>query len=442
MRTPRKHDRNIELPIDTAAEAAARLDRKVRRLNKDLTSVRETSRLFTRPLDLPQVLEMVVKTVAQAIGADAAGLRLLDEEAGQLNLEATYGLSQAYINKGPVTSSESTLNMRSLRGEPIVVEDMQSDSHFKKYNQDIVREGLVSNLTIGLTYKDQGIGTLRLYSKKRRRFSADDISVAQTVAAQSAVAIVNARLYAEALEADRLNHQLKLAGDVQRHLIPQKAPEILGLDISGLYVPCHEVGGDFYDYITLSDERILLVIGDVMGKGVAASLTMASLRSALRAYAEQFEELGELVGRVNRLFCHDNEAGEFATLFCAVVDQRASTITYCNCGHDPPALLRAEEVQDLTEGGTIVGLDAGTRFETRKKSLSTGDMLIMYTDGLTDAMNFERVSFGRERIIEAARQSAQMSAERAAQNILWLMRKFTGLTPRFDDTALVVMKKV
>jgi len=442
MRTPRKHDRNREVPINTAAEAAARLDRKVRRLNKDLTSVRETSRLFTRPLDLPQVLETVVKTVAQAIGADAAGLRLLDEELGQLKLEATYGLSPAYINKGPVTSSESTLNMRSLQGEPIVVEDMQHDLHFKKYHHEIVREGLVSNLTIGLTYKDRGIGTLRLYSKRRRRFLANDISVAQTVAAQSAVAIVNARLYAEALEADRLNRQLKLAGDVQRHLIPQKAPEISGLDISGLYVPCHEVGGDFYDYISLSDERILLVIGDVMGKGVAASLKMASLRSALRAYAEQFEDLGKLVVRVNRLFCHDNETGEFATLFCVVVDQRSSTITYCNCGHDPPVLLRVGKELALAEGGTIVGLDEDSRFEACQESLATGDMLIMYTDGLADAMNFERVSFGRDQIIEAARQSVQMSAEQAAKNILWLMRKFTGLTPRFDDTALVVMKKV
>ena len=443
---PSKRHKNMknhkpEYPPETISQTAARLDRKVRSLNKGLSSVRETSRLLTGPLDLQQVLEIVVKTIAQAVGADAAGLRLLDEETGSLNLKATYALTDSYINKGPVTVGESTLNVRALNGEAIVVEDMRTDPHFQKYQQDIIREDLVSNLTIGLIYKDKGIGTLRLYSKKLRLFSPSDISTAQTVAAQSAAAIVNARLYAETLEAEHMARQLKIAADVQRHLIPHLLPDIKNIDLAGLYVPCHEVGGDFYDYFLLPDKRLVLAIGDVMGKGVPASLAMASLRAALRAYAEQNEKLEVLLRRLNLMLCRDLIPGEFATLFCAILDPTDYTLTYCNCGHEPPILIRPHHCQTLNADGMILGVDKNNEYPPSRLSLQKNDMLVMFTDGLADALNFENQPFGRDRIVDAALNSASMTAEQAAKNILWLMRKFAGLTTRYDDTALVVLKK-
>jgi len=430
-----------EALAQSAAQAVAHLDHTVRRLNRTLSSVHETSRLLTAPMDLPQVLEIVVRTVAEAIGADAAGLRLLDADTGQLTLKATYNLSPDYINKGPVTAGESTLNLRALAGEAIVVEDMPSDPHFQRYHADIVREGLVSNLTIGLMYRDQGIGILRLYHRRKRSYSEADVRLAQIVAAQSAAAIVNARLYADALEGERVARQVRLAGDVQRHLVPRTAPNVPGLDIAGRYVPCYDVGGDFYDYITLPGGCLILAIGDVMGKGVPASLAMASLRSSLRACAEMIETLDEFLPRVNRMFCRDVSAGDFATLFVARYNPGDSSLIYCNCGHEPPILLRASQVYDLTEGGAVLGIDPAAAYRSSRLTLQAGDLLLLYTDGLPDAVDFAREPFGRQRVIEAAQVSAHLNADQAARNILWLMRKFTGLAARFDDTALVVIKK-
>jgi len=425
-------------------EATNKLGRKVRRLNNGLSSVRKTTRLLTSPMDLQQVLEIVVKTVCEVLDMDAAGLRLLERDTGKLVLKATYGLSDAYKNKGPVTAAASELNIRALHDEVIIVDDMRAHSHFRRYHDEIIREGIISSISIGLLFRNRGIGILRLYSKRPRKFSESDISLAQTVAAQSAAAIVNARLYNESLKADRMEHQLRLAGEVQRHLIPQKAPSISGLDLAGIYVPCYEVGGDFYDFITLPDGRLVLAMGDIMGKGVPASLAMASLRSGLRAYAEEIDNISELVGRANRMFCRDTKHGEFATLFCGCLDLNSGALTYCNCGHEPPVLIHADGTQtrDLSEGGMVLGIDTDTQFDAQQVKLRSGDMLIMYTDGLADAVNFQRESFGRHRIIKAALASVDMSAEQAAHNILWLMRKYTGLTRRFDDTAIVVLKKI
>ena len=407
----------------------------------DLDSVHKTSELLTGPMDLKQVLEVVVKTVAQAIGTDAAGLRLLDEDRHELVLKATYNLSEAYITKGPVTAGESTLNTQALSGEAIVVTDMLSDPHFVKYHDDIEREGLVSCLTIGLMYKDKGIGTLRLYNKNTRQFSATDISTAQIVAAQSAAAIINAELYAESLESERMARQVRLAGIVQGHLIPKKAPVLEGWQLSGIYVPCYDVGGDFYDFIDITEKRLIINIGDVMGKGIPASIVMASLRSSLRAYAAQYEGMKRYIRRANRMFCHDTDLGEFATLFSLEVDIEGGAIKYCNCGHDQPLLIREGQITELDEGGTVLGLDTESEFCATQVQLQKDDMIVMHTDGLADAFNFERERFGRDRIVQAALQSAQMSADQAAKNILWLMRKFAGLTTRSDDTALVVLKR-
>ena len=421
--------------------SANQRESRLRQLNLDLDSVHKTSTLLTGPMDLQQVLEVVVKTVAQTIGADAAGLRLLDQEKRELVLKATYGLSQAYIDKGPVTAGESLLNNSALDGQAIVVQDMRSDPQFVKYHDEIIEEGLISCLTIGLRYREKGIGILRLYSKQKRGFSQIDISTAQIVASQSAAAIINARLYAESLESERMARQVRLAGVVQRHLIPHKPPVIAGWQLAGIYVPCYDVGGDFYDFVEISPDRLLINMGDVMGKGIPASLVMASLRSSLRAYAAQFEDLTRMVSRANRMFCHDAEVGEFATLFCALIDIQAGILTYCNCGHEPPLLIRDGKVIELAQGGTVIGLSPETDYVSTTIQLRPDDMIVMFTDGLADAFNFQHESFGRKRIVQAALDSAQMPAEQAAKNILWLMRKFAGLTTRYDDTALVVLKR-
>ncbi len=429
--------------MPTYGNKQSKLDKKFKELNTNLTEVYETTKLLSSPMNLDQVLEIVVKTITNSLGLDAAGLRLLDEETGRLELKATYQLSERYTNKGPVTATESELNIRALKGEPIIVRNMQTDSNFAKHRSKVIKEGIVSSLSIGLIYHGKGIGILRLYSKKERNFPEAMIKLAQTIASQSAAAIVNARLYRDALEGERISRQMKLAGAVQRQLLPDNPPQFPTLSTGGVYAPCYDVGGDFYDFLTFPRQNKLMVfVGDIMGKGIPASLAMASIRAYIRAYGEMELPLKDVVEKVNRSLNHDAKPGEFATAFFGVYDLNSNELEYCNCGQEPALLLQNGKLKKLEAGGMVLGISNNYHCETETITFNPDDMLTAFTDGLSDARNFEGNTFGIERIRQAILDSAHMTATQAASNILWIMRKYTGLTRRFDDTAIVTIKRM
>ena len=200
-----------------------------------------------------------------------------------------------------------------------------------------------------------------------------------------------------------------------------------------------ELAGDFYDFIDL-EGNLGLVVGDVVGKGVAASLMMASVRASLRAYAQDLYDLDEVIARVNERLAADTLDSEFATLWYGVLDPNTLRLTYCNAGHDPPILVRNGEMHCLDTGGMIVGVDAGQTYDKAIFDLAPGDRLLLYTDGLPDAMSFDQEKFGRGRIEQAFLEAADGSATDIVNHMLWSMRRFTGLRRSLDDTTIVVVK--
>jgi phosphoserine phosphatase RsbU/P len=209
--------------------------------------------------------------------------------------------------------------------------------------------------------------------------------------------------------------------------------------VAARYVPSFELGGDFYDFINL-DGHLGVAVCDVSGKGIAASLLMASVRASLRAYAQDVYDIDEIVARVNIALVRDTLTNEFATLFYGVLDPQTRRLTYCNAGHEPPLLLRDGQITRLEVGGTVVGIDPEQEYDKGVVYLQFGDTLLLYTDGLTDAQNFNGEKFGRERINKALRETAKSTAQEAVNHILWEMRRFVGLRSSIDDTTLVVIK--
>jgi sigma-B regulation protein RsbU (phosphoserine phosphatase) len=427
------------------ANAIARLcyqEFQLRQRINELTAVYGVAMMLADARDLQRVLQRTVQVVAGVMETKAASIRLYDAEKDELVIKAVYNLSPEYLNKGPIHLPRAEIDRIALSDEGFeYISDMATNPRVQ-YPQESKREGIVSMLSAGMRYKGKPIGVLRVYTEREQAFSPLKIDMLKAVAAQAAAAIENARLLDESLQAAALEKQVQMAADVQQRMIPQHPPQVPGLDLASVYVPCYELGGDFFDFIPLQEDNLGLAIADVSGKGVPASLIMASVRAFLRAQVDNVYYLYEVVHRINLMLCRDTQLGEFVTLFYGVLDARNLRFTYCNAGHPPALLLRDGKVTELFGDNLVLGVSPEEPYKQFLVQLKKGDSLLFYTDGLTDAMNFSQERFGRTRLLEAFREAGDVSADIVAQHVLWQLRKFVGMAKRTDDVTMIVARIV
>ena len=423
-----------------------------RQIERD-EQIYQLSTLVAGKFSLQEVLDRLTEAAVKIVRVKACSIRLLDEEAGDLKMRSTFGLSDEYRNKG-VVCKDDTVIKAAFAGDAVVLDDVRVDGRVK-YKEAAIKEGLVSQLTVAMQFKGRDIGVLRLYSPKPMHFDEDDINLARAVASQCAVAITNARLYKKAIDGARMAEQMRLAGVIQRRMIPKQAPRIPGLDIAATYIPCFDVGGDLYSFHQLHKNSIDISIADVIGKGIPAAIMMSSFRGAVKAFIDtvgdfpahcenrgKVECYKEIVNRINKMACNECRDGEFITLFDAAIDVDDMTITYCNCGHEPTVLIRDGQVTDLDKGGLVLGVDPQAEYEVDTVKLKEGDCLLFYTDGLIDAANFDGELWGKERMLEAAKKFTSESAEQMIQDVLAYRRRFVGLARQIDDTSMIVVRVV
>jgi sigma-B regulation protein RsbU (phosphoserine phosphatase) len=442
IRTPRGAKPAAIQFLFLLANAIARLcyqEFQLRQRINELTAVYNVTMMLSEARDLQKVLDRTVRAVCEVMETKASSLRLIDHERDELVIKAVYNLSPEYINKGPIRLSQASIDHQALATKGYeYVRNMGTDPRVL-YPQESKREGIVSMLSVGLRYKGKDIGVLRVYTAQEHNFTQFQIDLMKAVAAQAAAAIEHARLAEETASAQALERQVQMAAQVQQRMIPAKPPTIPGIDLAAVYVPSYELGGDFYDFIELPYNNLGMVVSDVSGKGVPASLTMAAVRAALRAQVDNVYYLYEVVRRINLMMVRDGTPGEFVTLIYGVLDGRNRRFTYCNAGHPPAMILRDGKIIELGSDNMVLGVDASEKYVQSLVDLRAGDALLMYTDGLMDAMNFNLERFGKQRIIEAFSQGGA-TAEAITENILWSVRRHTGLAKRTDDVTMIVAK--
>jgi sigma-B regulation protein RsbU (phosphoserine phosphatase) len=247
----------------------------------------------------------------------------------------------------------------------------------------------------------------------------------------------------ETAQRERLNRELEIAREVQEHLFPQRLPVVPGLEYSGQCRPAREVGGDYYDFLELPGGRFGIAVGDVSGKGVGAALMMASLEASLRALAYVVEDPAELMERVSVLLHQASSANRYATLFYAQYDPASRCLSYVNAGHNPPVVLRscggAFQVFRLQAGGPVIGL-LRTSYERGVFSLEPGDLLALFTDGVSESMNAQFEEWGEERLIEFAKTCYGLPSAEGLSRILSAAQSFAGGASQHDDMTLVVLR--
>ena len=411
---------------------------EVRRRLEELSTVCDVTQMLSGDARLKDAMTSAAGRVADVMRVKAATIRLADQERAELVLYASHNLSREYLEKGAVTLSENPIDQAAFRGETVYIEDATTDPRFR-YPEAARREGLVSGLCAPMSYRGEVVGVLRIYSGRRQRFSGLETTLLRAIGSQIAAAVTHSRLYEQRLANERYARQLTYAAEIQRRMI-SPLPRHPRISFGAVYDPRLEVGGDFYDFVELPYGTLGVCIADVVGKGIPAALLMASVRTGLRAHAHDTYHIKDIMEKVNRGLCRDTLVNEFVTLFYGVFAPDGSQLTYCNAGHEPPLLLRGDQAVRLRSGGMALGIDAAEAYQTDIVHLESGDIIVMVTDGVTEAMNFDDEPFGRDRLIESARRHRGLDAAGMAQQLLWDVRRFVGLADKIDDLTLVVAK--
>ena len=332
----------------------------------------------------------------------------------------------------------------------VFFEDAQSWVHgVSEQEQEALRQ-LRTQVLVPVTQKHRMLGFLSLGPKKSEApYSREDLQLLSAVASQAGLAFENARLTEdirqEVAQRERANRELEIAREVQQRLFPQTLPVVKGLDFAGYCRPALGVGGDYYDFIRLDDGCLGIAVGDVSGKGIAAALMMASLQASLRGQTiKPCSTLGEMIQHINRLVFEASAENRYATFFYAQYDPATRMVRYCNAGHNPPLLYREangrKTIRRLDQGGTVIGLFPEAPFSEAAIQVEPGDILIGYTDGISEAMNEQEEEFGEERLSECAGECETRCAADMITCMLHHVDAFTGEAAQHDDMTLVVVR--
>lgn len=399
----------------------------------------------TRPL-----LETVSNKISESLHVPQVALLLRKGNA----FEPAFALGYDTLPTTEIPDSAASIS-KLKKNEPVMIYREDAESWINEEADEGERarlEELNSQLLLPVGAKDELSGVISLSPKRSEvPYSANDLRLLRSVAIQTGLALENSRLTEaianEAAQKERLNRELEIAREVQERLFPQELPIVDGLEYYGACRPALGVGGDYYDFIELEDGKLGIAIGDVSGKGIGASLMMASLQAALRGQAiHSGNDLAGLMERVNKLVYDTSTTNRYATFFHAQYDPKTRKLTYVNAGHNPPYILRRSslgiEVIELKEGGAVVGMlpPMLVNYSQGEVELKPGDVLVGFTDGISEAMNPKEEEWGEDAVLEEMKTLDGLSCQEILEHIVAAADKFADGAKQHDDMTMIVLK--
>jgi len=406
----------------------------------------DITKKISRSLDLQEVLNLVMDTLDSLIPYDAAGIfvvRCVDdpiagatEEPCVFEAEAVRGYDIEELTNLHLKLGEGLIGQVALTGEPIISSDVRQNPNYIN-----ARSQTRSEMVAPIISNTEVIGVFDLESDELNAYSTDDLEVLMLLASQVAIIIEKVMLHEHLIEKKRLEGQLEVARQVQLELLPAKDPQLEGYDISAYNFPTEEVSGDYYDWVRIYEDQIGLVIADVSGKGVPAALLMAFLRASLRAATHIGYSPHISMAKVNYLLWESIERNQFVTAFYGILDVTNRTLTYTNAGHNPPILLKQNgELRIMDRGSVPLGMFKDTRYHEYYLTTEPGDVLVLYTDGVTEAHNLNGDEFGRDRLAQAVRRHSQLGARELIAALQTDVIEWTEGRGATDDVTFFVIK--
>jgi serine phosphatase RsbU (regulator of sigma subunit)/pSer/pThr/pTyr-binding forkhead associated (FHA) protein len=391
---------------------------------------------------LDETLNQVASLVFEAVPAERCVIMLRDEAADdgmKISVARTRGKDEQIKE---VRISRTVLDEVLKHGRSVLTSDAQHDPRYA--SQTMMLLGIRSVLAVPLSVSETEVfGIIYADSPtEAETFSKEHLGILTTLASVASIRVENARLLEERFEKERIKNELELATEIQQSFQPSAPPVMDDYEFQGISFSCYEIGGDYYDFISQPDGKMLVALGDVSGKGTAAALLMSSLHAAIHAQVAAKTSLYQTVKSVNQYLAENTPTNRFVTLFITELDTRTGVLKYINAGHNPPLIGHADgTVQQLAAGGFPLGILPMADFEVGQTKLEPGEALVIYSDGVSEANNLAGDEFGMRRLTQVVSRNLQSSAAGLRDKVESALSAFTQTAPANDDITLVIVKR-
>ena len=414
---------------------------RLQRAVEELGILNEIAMAINSTLASDRIFDLIIQRCVHHLRAEQGAVLLLEERKTARPFQTICRVGDTGHQRLPFRLDSQLSGWMLKNRSPLLINDLHSDRRFTTSAGDLFP--VHSLLCVPMVCKGKMTGLLAVFNKKTAGgFSADDQRLLAIIASESAQVIENARLAEKEKALLHVQEELRLAYEIQTNLLPKEAPQLCGYDIAGKNTPAKEVGGDYFDFLAVEEHRLAFCLGDVSGKGLPAAMLMANLQAAVRSQAMAGTSLTSCLERANALLFRNTSPEKFATLFFGCLDAASHILHYCNAGHNHPFLIKNEKkTLRLSAGGLALGCFESFPFEESRVALNPGDELIVFSDGISEAVNGAGAEFSEARICELSAANREMPAAALIETIFAAVGEHARNQPQMDDMTMVVVKR-
>jgi sigma-B regulation protein RsbU (phosphoserine phosphatase) len=430
-----------DIPSDSHLKSLEQENRRLKAAIEELSILNDIATTINSAVSLETLIEKIVHKCIKHLGAVQGTVTLLESHKQNSPFRTMIRSTDTSRDVLPYHLDTQLTGWMLKNKKPLLINNFQDDDDFQTVHSDDYP--IKSLLSVPLILKGRLIGSLNVFNKRAEGgFTEGDKRLLTIIATQSAHVIENARLLEEQRILQLMQEEMRLACKIQMDLLPSDAPVIAGYDFAGRSIPAKAVGGDYFDFIQLDENRIAVCLGDVVGKGMPAALLMANLQATLRAQTEKLLSAEECIKRSNMLMFKSTDIDKFVTLFYGILNCNENMLCYCNAGHNYPFLFsEGGDHKRLTVGGLVLGALEEFDFKQETVPFHPGDTLLIFSDGISEAQNEEGEDFGENRLAEVVAGIKDSSAVQVIDTVMEAVCDFTGDKPQFDDMTILVVKR-
>lgn len=406
----------------------------------ELAILNEIATTINSTLELEKINTIIIQKCIKHFSVEQGNISLVKETEVAVPLQTMVRQYDSDAGRIPFRIDQQLIGWMLTKKEPLIINDLKTDQRFSSLASETIYNSIMA---VPMNYKGKIIGVLSLFNKEsKKEFTKEDLRLLTIISTESSHVIENARLLEEEKKYTTVQEELKIAGAIQKNLLPAKLPLIDGYQVSAINIPAKEVGGDYYDVIPLPNNKFAFCFGDVSGKGVSAGLLMSNIQATMRSLMLTETSPSDCVRKANRLIYATTTPEKYITFFLGVLDLEDNSFTYCNAGHDLPLFLVAGKLTELNTGGIPLGFLDDFEYTEDKVTFNKDDLILIYTDGVTESMDKVEEEFGLDAVKKVVDQYKNNDTDEVLDKLLSAILQHSKDVDQMDDITLIILKSI